>query len=539
MSDKKHMKNPDDKADARIAQAKKDFIKSFSNIFEQKQSESSSAQSKVSFPAEDDGTASSDDMAAARLGGPESSPRRVRPTKKQKTKKETTEKKQEPKTDTVKLAENIAEIQDKAQEERDYILENQQKSSDYMRKLREKNLSRLKKKGAIEYLTKEIVIDPNGSPRQAGSNKQDGEFIEKMRSVSEKSLYFFLKGILNRFFLTNHFHKDVCQFLNYIPPFRKLVLMPREHAKTAIVSGGLPLHILIQPADTNLYFPGLSGSECRIMLAGENMRMSKKNLRVLQTAAEENQLLKALWPTKFWDQPRREAKTWNADALIFPRKTEWPDPTMWAIGVDGAITGARPNVMIKDDLVTEAAAGSSVEMEAAIQWHRNSRALLDSYEIESGLQSLEFIIGTRWAVYDLYSEIIDNDLSVEVIDKKYWQIVRDGKILWPEKHTLESIAEIQREHQHMFFLLYMNNANDPMLTDFDLNLVREFKLISGNIMFERLEEDLIMEKLAKNKNAPAQKIDTDFVRRQSGVSLTPELMDEFSSRVEYLRFRST
>jgi len=48
-------------------------------------------------------------------------------------------------------------------------------------------------------------------------------------------------------------------------------------------------------------------------------------------------------------------------------------------------------------------------MLAAIEWHKASRALLDEYEKESGLVSLEWIIGTRWAVFDLYSYIMDND----------------------------------------------------------------------------------------------------------------------------------
>jgi hypothetical protein len=220
-----------------------------------------------------------------------------------------------------------------------------------------------------------------------------GRAIKRMRKRAEESLYFFCKGILNRHFLTPALHKPVCEFLQTIPPFRKLVLMPREHAKTAIVSGGLPLHIIIQPAATNIYFPGLEGSECRIMLAGENLRMARKNLRVIESTHSENKLFRALWPHRVWEQPRRQSKAWNQDALIFPRDNEWPDPTLWALGVDGAVTGARPNVMIKDDLVSVEAANSDVVMDSAIEWHRVSRALLDTYEIESGMQSLEFIIG--------------------------------------------------------------------------------------------------------------------------------------------------
>jgi hypothetical protein len=381
---------------------------------------------------------------------------------------------------------------------------------------------------------RELIVDRNNVPRQAGSDVQEGAWVREFRSAAERNLFLFCKGVLNRYFLTEALHKPVCEFLQQVPPFRKLVLMPREHAKTAIVSGGLPLHIIIQPAETNIYFPGLEGSECRIMLAGENMSMAQKNLRVLEEIHTGNKLFRALWPHRVWDSPRRQSKLWNQKALIFPRENEWPDPTIWAIGVDGAVTGARPNVMIKDDLISVEAANSDVVMESAVEWHKVSRALLDTYEVESGVQSLEFIIGTRWAVYDLYSDIIDNDPSVEVIDEKFHQIIRDGKILWPEKHTKESIEQLRREYGAMFYLLYLNSAADPELVDFDLNLVREFKLINGQITFEEDERDEQLEKIAKdfkNRNNPRPPKD------RRGQLLTSNVLKDMVGRNEYFRAR--
>jgi len=276
--------------------------------------------------------------------------------------------------------------------------------------------------------------------------------------------------------------------------------MPREHAKTTIVAGGLPPHILIQSAETNIYFPGLEGCECRILLCGETEKMARKNLRVVSNIFEENKLFRAFWPTRVWDN-KRQSKAWSGEEIIIPRENEWPDPTIRAIGVDGAITGSRPNVEIKDDLISLKASQSETEMDNAIEWHKASRALLDKYEVESGLQSLEFIIGTRWAVFDLYSYIIDNDPSVEVNDERFHRIIRDGKILWPEKYTLADIEQLQREHGSNFYLLYLNSAADPELTDFDLTLVRDFRIRDGMIEFEEDERDLLLAKRADAKRA--------------------------------------
>jgi hypothetical protein len=477
-----------------------------------------------------------------------------------------------------------------------------------------------------QYEYREVVVDRNGLPRQAGSDTPEGLWIKAMRERAEKSLFVFLKAILGRFFLTDHFHRDICNFLQVCPPFRKLVLMPREHAKTTIVAGGLPAHILIQPAESNIYFPGLEGSECRLLLCGETETMAKKNLRVVKSIFEENKVFRAFWPERCWEKGGRQAREWSTQAIIIPRRNEWPDPTIRAVGVGGAITGSRPNVMIKDDLVSFKAANSEVVMAEAIEWHKASRALLDKYEVESGLQSLEFLIGcltgdskvltdrgekyltdmkvgdtvlspdidgsvwyrkveavipqgkakvlevktkdhlirathnhpflvktfrkapsdpftwikaedlkekdfircynyidkefnltyvvsirelpdeedvwdltvegtpsffanglavhnTRWAVYDLYSEIIDNDPSVEVNDERYHRIIKDGKILWHEKYTQADIDQLMAEHGSMFYLLYLNSAADPSLTDFDINQIRKFTIKEGNFLF--------------------------------------------------------
>jgi hypothetical protein len=243
--------------------------------------------------------------------------------------------------------------------------------------------------------------------------------------------------------------------------------------------------------------------------------MAKKNLRVIESVFEENKLFRAFWPHRVWEGRSKSAsRMWSDSGMIIPRANEWPDPTIRAVGVGGAITGARPNVMVKDDLVSFKAANSAVVMDEAIEWHKASRALLDKYEIESGLQSLEFLIGTFWAVYDLYSYIIDKDPSVELNDTRFHRIINDGKILWPEKYALADIEQLQLEHGSNFYLLYLNSAADPELTDFDTDLIRDFRIIGDSIVFDEDERDIILAKkvdMRVKKNAgelPPAKVPT-------------------------------
>lgn len=349
-------------------------------------------------------------------------------------------------------------------------------------------------------IQREVVIDKRtGRPRQAGATTAEGQFIAKIRQNSEKSLHFFAKAIMGRDYLTKSLHLGVADWLQACPPFRKLLLMPREHAKTSIVSHCLPIHLLIQPKDANIYFPGLSGRENRILLAGETERMAAKNLSVVAAAFEGNELLRTFWPHVCWEKPRAQARRWNSLELDIPRDTAWPDPSVRAIGVGGAITGARPTVLIKDDLISVEAANSEIVMQTAIDWHRTSRALMEEYEHDTGLQALEFIIGTRWAVFDLYQAIMDDDPTVEVLIRR---IIEHDKPIWPERINQRFIDQKKKEYGTLFWLLYMNSPTSSELVDFDIDRVRPYTLVGDTITFDETEDDIALEEKWRHVPAP-------------------------------------
>src|SRR5262245_53231271 len=115
----------------------------------------------------------------------------------------------------------------------------------------------------------ELVVQPNGEVRQAGGSQADTAFIAAVRAKCERSLYAFAKAILKYHFLTANLHKPVADWLCKLPPYRKLLLMPRGHGKTQLVPRSVPLHMWVQPKDGNLYLPNTPGSHARILLAGE------------------------------------------------------------------------------------------------------------------------------------------------------------------------------------------------------------------------------------------------------------------------------
>jgi hypothetical protein len=134
--------------------------------------------------------------------------------------------------------------------------------------------------------------------------------------------------------------------------------------------------------------------------------------------------------------------------------------------------------MIHDDLTTEDAANSPAMMQAAIQWHSNSHALLSEQATD-----LVFVTGTRWSVADLPDHIMTNQPEYEV-NTDWRGLVEDGRIIYPIKFGYEdAVAKLRAQHGSMFPLLYFNRVEDSGLVDFDAGDLRTFEIVGESLRF--------------------------------------------------------
>lgn len=338
----------------------------------------------------------------------------------------------------------------------------------------------------------ELVIEKRtGTIRQAGADAT-GTAIVEFKEQAERSLFVFMHGVLGRRYLTKSLHKPFCDGLQDRTKRRKLRLYPRNHGKTSVVSHGLPLHMVIQPTERNLYFPGVSGLDTRILLSGETEGLVETNIKVIRSVAESNKIFRGLWPHVVWDkptEPRGLGKAWNDTELTFRREAEFPEATITGRGVGGAITGLHPPVLIKDDLISFEARNSDAVMQTAIDWHKASRGL-----IEGNANALEFIIGTKWKKFDLYSFIIDNDSTVDV---EVRSMVEEGQIIYPEIFTWDDYDRLKSDRDggygaELFSLLMMNIATGTGLTDFDMNDLRSFTISGRSLVIDEDERDIAL-----------------------------------------------
>ena len=337
-----------------------------------------------------------------------------------------------------------------------------------------------------QLLDRELVIQKNGEPRQAGSTDPNGRLLKLVKKKAETDLHFFCKAILGLTRLTNHLHREVCEFIQKIPPYRKLIMLPRDTFKSTIVSKGLPIHKFIQPKESNVYWPGHNGLECKILLSCETEHHASKHIQWIQQHFERNALLRVLWPDKCWDAPRRQARKWNSSMFFLPRDLsfEQSDPTMQGIGVGGAITGGHFTDLINDDLISLEARGSESVMETAKEWQRVSRPMMEDLDI-----SQEFTVGTHWATNDLYAEMIENDPTVSVYKRS---LIENGKIIFPEEFSKQAVHNLKESLGPLFSLLYLNNPRDAGLTDFRESDLRFYEEVGNDFIFEDDERDQSM-----------------------------------------------
>ncbi len=294
------------------------------------------------------------------------------------------------------------------------------------------------------------------------------------RKKFERSLYDFAKWVMG-FRDLAPLHRELCEWLtNYKVSRRKLLMIPVGHLKTSIVSKAMPLHILIQPADHDIYFPesysGQRGRNARLVLGAENKEKAAENLSVMREALESNPFIAWLWPEVVWDRPE-DASKWTEHAITVPRTEHSSEPSITALGAETPITGRHYDGIFPDDLATIAAGQSIPVMDRAKTWIKRSFTRLhEPYE------SLHIGVGTHQGPDDVYIDW-EKMSSVETVKRA---IEEDGKPIWPQRYTPEVIEKLRADTDAITWSLwYMNRPVGSQWTAMDWSELREYRWVNG------------------------------------------------------------
>jgi phage terminase large subunit-like protein len=275
------------------------------------------------------------------------------------------------------------------------------------------------------------------SLQQLGSSEQD-QLREWLRQNGKESLFFLTKAILNKNKLTSPLHVEMA---NHVQSggTKTLTLVPRGHYKTTIGAEGYPIWRLVKDSNDT------------ILLANATLGNSQKFLRAISWHIESNEILRWVFPELI---PTSKEK-WTQTEICVPRTEDVKESSIEAIGLGGTAVGRHFRCLIKDDLVNEDHIISAEQMQKVIDWHKYSTSLL----VHPG-KDREHVQGTRWAYYDVYSYIIDNEPDFKVFFRG--DVDAAGEPIFPEEFDLETLKAIEaRQGPYIYSCQYKNKPSDP------------------------------------------------------------------------------
>lgn len=330
------------------------------------------------------------------------------------------------------------------------------------------------------------------------------ELYERTRENAKKSLFFFATAVLKWDKVQREPHLPLSNFIQSNPPNRSVVLVPRDTFKSTIASKSFPLWILIQDE-----FAGIPGREHRILLSSFASANAAKQIKSIMTQVERNDTFRWLFPDLCPDPAQT---TWTNTNLLFPREGMYGEDTIEAAGVDTHIVSRHYTVQIKDDMEDK----QGLESPTVRQKIKDTYKSMESLFVDEQT-AVDRIIGTRWGVDDLYSDIIANESDVykffvrplhwtrEDLETDHRQAEQaDRPATWnmdpeefapdptktyfffPQLFPQDSCKRLRKKQgSFMYSMLYLNNPRDSALAEFREQDLRHFHMSpEGDLIVE-------------------------------------------------------
>jgi predicted phage terminase large subunit-like protein len=275
--------------------------------------------------------------------------------------------------------------------------------------------------------------------------------VERIRRLCRKSLKFLSKELLGVKDWST-VHDDLSKFLRK-PSKRKLILIPRNHLKSTVITKCSSIqHVLNNP-------------DSRILIANATWDNAKNFMGSIRKLLTHGSHLPAYFG-------RFDSDTWNADALVVrQRKSILDSPTWASAGIDKELTSQHYDRIIADDLVAPKNSETAGQREKVFEYYLSLFDLLDP-------EGEIIVVGTRYHQDDLYARILEENESMHNWDVFIRAAYNDdGSILFPEKFTEAQLNEIRSRPRgaYHFASQYLNNPIDPAAAEFKQNQIRFYE----------------------------------------------------------------
>ena len=276
------------------------------------------------------------------------------------------------------------------------------------------------------------------APEQVGQEigkMNDGQVDDLTRELCRTNLKYLCTQILGMKDW-DRCHDDLAEFLRRSEKNKKLILMPRGHLKTSIVTIGKSIqHILNDPDTTILYLNAV-----------------QSNAESFLSEAKDYLTTKSLLPLLFG---HFASWKWNETSIVVRQRTRAnKTPTASVAGADKALASQHYDVIFVDDLVNRQTIGTRDQI-------ANTRKVFSDVLDLLNPGGTLYYIGTRWDEWDIYGTIIEDFADAfdvyNVSATNNGEI--DGEVVFPKKFSTSILKELLKEKgSYEFGLQYLNRV---------------------------------------------------------------------------------
>lgn len=292
---------------------------------------------------------------------------------------------------------------------------------------------------------------------------------DEIRIAAESDLLTFVRLVApNR--VLGSIHEEVIRWWNREDAkSHQMILLPRDHQKSALIAYRVAHAITVNPATTILYISSTSN-------------LAEKQLKTVKDILT-SKIYRRYWPEMVnEDEAKREKWTNSEISVDHPMRAREGvrDPTVFIAGLTTAITGLHCNIAVLDDVVSPENAYTKEGRNKVKQQY----SLMASIETTD---AKEWVVGTRYHPADLYGELqemvtehFDEFGNMTLREPIYEVLQREvedrgdgtGTYLWPRQRRAdgrwfgfnqEILAKKRGQYldRTQFRAQYYNNPNDP------------------------------------------------------------------------------
>lgn len=286
---------------------------------------------------------------------------------------------------------------------------------------------------------------------------------DEVRKAAEADLLSFIKLVAPHRVL-GAIHEELCRWWTREDALdNQLVLLPRDHQKSAMIAYRVAWWITRHPDTTILYVSATAD-------------LAEKQLKFVKDILTSDKY-RAYWP-EMVNLSENKRERWAADEISVDhpkRKLEVVrDPTVKAVGLTANTTGLHCKVAVLDDIVVPGNAYTELGREQV-------RAFYSQLSSIETTDAKEWVVGTRYHPADIFKDLTDmvefyqddagEDIEQAVFEVFERQVEKDGEFLWPRQRRSDGkvfgfdekvLARKKAKYLDVtqFYAQYYNNPNN-------------------------------------------------------------------------------